>query len=114
MLSIVPFGVFFISAPFLFEYIFGESWREAGKYAQILVPLYFFQFITTPITHLPLFAEKHFTDFLWQITLFFLVTLVFITGFFVRDLSIVFIMLTASYVLMYTVAFFISYKLSIK
>lgn len=113
-LSIVPFGILFFSAPFLFEFIFGESWRIAGEYTQILIPLYFFQFITTPITHLPLFAEKHLTDFLWQLTLFLLVILVFIIGIFAKDLKAVFIMFTSVYVFMYTFAFIISYKLSIK
>jgi len=113
-LSIIPFITFFLSVPFLFEKIFGESWRIAGEYAQILTPLYFFQFITTPITHLPVFAEKHLINFLWQATLLLLVLLVCIIGFFIKDLKLVFFMLTAVYVLMYNAAFFISYKLSIK
>jgi O-antigen/teichoic acid export membrane protein len=113
-LSIIPFSILFFSAPFLFEFIFGDAWRIAGEYAQILIPLYFFQFITSPITHMPLFAEKHLTDFLWQLTLFLLVILVFIIGFFSKDLKSIFIMFTAVYVFMYSLAFIISYKLSIK
>lgn len=113
-LSIVPFSILFFSAPFLFEFIFGDDWSIAGEYAQILIPLYFFQFITTPITHMPLFAEKHLTDFLWQLTLFFLVILIFVIGFFIKDLKSIFIMFAAVYVFMYSCAFIISYKLSIK
>lgn len=44
-----PFAVLYFVAPDLFEFVFGEAWRVAGEYAQILVVASFFQFIFTPI-----------------------------------------------------------------
>lgn len=49
LLALPPFAFAFFIAPFIFEWVFGSSWRVAGEYAQILVVAAFFQFIFTPI-----------------------------------------------------------------
>jgi O-antigen/teichoic acid export membrane protein len=42
--SFFPFALFFIYAPSLFVFIFGEAWEEAGLYAQILIPMLYLRF----------------------------------------------------------------------
>jgi O-antigen/teichoic acid export membrane protein len=49
LVALPPFAVLYLSAPWLFEIIFGTDWRVAGEYAQILVVGAFFQFIFTPL-----------------------------------------------------------------
>lgn len=49
MLSIIPFILLYLAAPELFALVFGEAWRTAGGYAQILLVSAFFQFIFTPV-----------------------------------------------------------------
>lgn len=41
----------FLFAPDLFALAFGESWREAGVYSRILVPIYLLKFIAHPLSY---------------------------------------------------------------
>jgi O-antigen/teichoic acid export membrane protein len=53
-ISIPPFGIFFIVAPWLFSFVFGETWKEAGILTRLLIPGLLIQFVFTPFT--PLFT----------------------------------------------------------
>jgi O-antigen/teichoic acid export membrane protein len=44
--------------PILFAFIFGENWREAGVYAQILSPWIYLDFIRAPISQIPIVINK--------------------------------------------------------
>jgi len=52
--GVIPFGILFVFAPDLFEFVFGENWREAGVYSQILTPFLFLVFVVSPLTYVPL------------------------------------------------------------
>lgn len=80
LISVLPFAVFFFAAPTLFAWVFGEQWRVAGEYAQILTPMAFFQFITSPLSAMFVIAEKQRLDLIWQIFLFFSVVASFMLG----------------------------------
>lgn len=80
LISIVPFVAFFFLAPGLFAWVFGEKWRVAGEYAQILTPMAFLQFITSPLSSMFMIAEKQSLDLMWQIFLFLLVVASFFAG----------------------------------
>jgi O-antigen/teichoic acid export membrane protein len=49
VIAFIPFLFMYFLAPPVFVLIFGEAWREAGNYAQILTVAAFFQFIFTPV-----------------------------------------------------------------
>jgi O-antigen/teichoic acid export membrane protein len=40
-----------IAAPWLFSFVFGESWHDSGIYASLLSPLILSRFIATPIMY---------------------------------------------------------------
>ena len=47
----LPFFILlFISAEWLFAFVFGEEWRIAGEYARIITPLLFIKFIFAPVS----------------------------------------------------------------
>ena len=70
MASIVPFGLLYLVAPTLFAVVFGEKWRVAGSYAQILMVSTFFSFVTTPLnTGSIVVGAKHF-DLAWKVIRF--------------------------------------------
>jgi O-antigen/teichoic acid export membrane protein len=48
VLGVVPFALLALVAPWLFAHVFGPEWREAGRYAQLLAPLFFVQFVVAP------------------------------------------------------------------
>jgi len=113
LISIVPFSVFFFLAPTLFAWVFGEEWRVAGEYAQILTPMAFLQFITSPLSSMYMIAEKQKMDLLWQMFLLALVIISFYLGKFFSGEKIALVIFSASYCFMYGINGIISYLLSI-
>ncbi|MEA2018328.1 MAG: oligosaccharide flippase family protein [Campylobacterota bacterium] len=49
--------LYFIS-PELFAFVFGEKWRVAGEYTQILLPYLFMNFLISPISQIPIILNK--------------------------------------------------------
>ena len=45
-------------AIFLFAFVFGAEWREAGILSEIMAPWLMFKFITSPLSTLPIVVEK--------------------------------------------------------
>jgi O-antigen/teichoic acid export membrane protein len=50
---IIPFLIIVIFAPDIFGFVFGEEWRKAGAYTQILSPWLWMVFFTATITFIP-------------------------------------------------------------
>jgi O-antigen/teichoic acid export membrane protein len=69
-LGLGPTLIIFAFAPDLCAWIFGEPWREAGDFARILAPLYFFTFVASPLSYVFFVVGKQKVEFLWQIALF--------------------------------------------
>lgn len=78
LLGIGPSLVLFFFSPALFAWIFGDAWREAGKLAQILAPLYFLNFIASPLSYVFFVAGKQKVELVWQIALFAMTSGVFL------------------------------------
>ncbi len=57
-LSFFPLMLLFFIAPDLFQVLFGDRWREAGVYTQILAPWIFFWFISSPMSTMFSVLEK--------------------------------------------------------
>ena len=64
-------------APSLCAWVFGEPWREAGDFARILAPLYFMNFVASPLSYVFFVAGKQKTELKWQVALFVTTILVF-------------------------------------
>ena len=63
------FITLFLSSEYSFSFIFGEQWKEAGKYAAILTPLFFVKFIVSPVSMMNVIFEKNHVGFYWQMGL---------------------------------------------
>ncbi|MGZ5200137.1 MAG: lipopolysaccharide biosynthesis protein [Telluria sp.] len=70
LLGLGPSLVLFAFSPTLFAWVFGESWRAAGELAQILAPLYFLNFIASPLSYVFYISGKQKVDLVWQVALF--------------------------------------------
>ncbi|MFD1007269.1 lipopolysaccharide biosynthesis protein [Oceanisphaera ostreae] len=112
MISIVPSIIFFFIAPDLFEMVFGEQWRVAGEYAQILTPMYFFKFVTSPVSQVSIYSGKQKIDLLWQIVLFFMTVFSMYIGAYLSDIKLAFVFFSAIYSFMYIVSGYINYIFS--
>jgi O-antigen/teichoic acid export membrane protein len=78
LLGIGPSLVLLLFSPQLFAWIFGENWRPAGEMAQILAPLYFLNFIASPLSYVFFVAGKQKMDLVWQVALFAMTVTVFV------------------------------------
>jgi O-antigen/teichoic acid export membrane protein len=78
LLGIGPSIVLFLFSPSLFAWIFGEAWRTAGELAQILAPLYFLNFIASPLSYVFFVAGKQKIELVWQVALFVMTVVVFV------------------------------------
>ena len=66
-LGIGPALILLLFAPALFAFVFGPSWRAAGDIARILAPLYFLNFIASPLSYVFYVTGKQKADLVWQV-----------------------------------------------
>jgi len=79
-IGIIFFGTLFMVVESLFAFIFGEEWRIAGEYSQVMVPLFFIRFIILPFMFIPSIFEKIKVDLYFQLGLLISYILAFISG----------------------------------
>ena len=71
-LIIIGFPIFaflFIIVEDVFAFVFGEPWRIAGEYAQIVIPFFFVQFVISSISSTETIMEKQNLDLLFNIAI---------------------------------------------
>lgn len=110
LISVIPFTAFFFVAPTLFAWIFGEQWRVAGEYAQILTPKFFSDFVVGPLSVMFMIAEKQRLDLLWQIGLVLTGAVSFYLGYLFSDVKLALIAYVASHFCMQIINFNMSYR----
>ncbi|MBP6793481.1 MAG: oligosaccharide flippase family protein [Saprospiraceae bacterium] len=113
--SLFPFAILIFFGSDIFAIVFGEKWRGAGHYSQILGIMFFFRFIISPLTYVFYIARKQRLDFVLHLLfiVFGFVTLyVGIRKFNNIDLSLW--MFSVSYSCLYLIYFYFSYKFSLR
>lgn len=113
IISILPFTILFFLAPAIFSIIFGESWRVAGEYAQVLIPMYFLQFLASPLGNMSVVSNKPKIDLYWQLFLIFIVIFSILIGYYIFNNSFTTVFLfSLAYSLSYLLNLLITYKLA--
>jgi O-antigen/teichoic acid export membrane protein len=51
LLGAAPTVLVVLAAPWVFGWLFGDAWAGAGRYAQVLAPACFLQFVASPVSH---------------------------------------------------------------
>ena len=69
IIGLPSFGILFFIVEDLFTLVFGEEWRVSGSYAQILIPLFFIRFISSPLSMIYDIFNKLKIELIWQIVL---------------------------------------------
>ncbi|MBC6316998.1 oligosaccharide flippase family protein, partial [Listeria grandensis] len=73
------FAILALFAPSLFALTFGEAWRVSGEYVQRLLPVFYLQLVTVPVSQTLYLLGHQKTQFLWDASrLVSIVTLFFI------------------------------------
>ncbi len=113
--SILPFAILIIYGADIFALAFGEKWRGAGEYSQILGIMFFFRFTVSPLTYVFYIANKQKLDFL--IHLLFIIlgfSSLYIGIKIFENINLSLWLFTISYSVIYLVYLFFSYKITIK
>jgi O-antigen/teichoic acid export membrane protein len=111
-IAVLPFAVFFVVAPDFFSLVFGREWEVSGHYSRILMPMFFMQFITSPLSSMYMIAQRQRIDLAWQFSLFSLTLISFFFGYIFYDSRLGLCLFSASYTTMYAINGLISYRLS--
>jgi O-antigen/teichoic acid export membrane protein len=109
LLGLGPSLVLLLFSPSLFAWAFGENWRAAGELAQIMAPLYFLNFIASPLSYVFFVTGKQKMDLLWQVALAIMTVSVFVApGTLVQSVQ----WYAIGYSLLYLVYLYMSYHCS--
>jgi O-antigen/teichoic acid export membrane protein len=79
LIGILPFAALMVFGEELFTVFFSSEWSEAGRYAAIMAPWLFFNFIVSPISLLPTVVARQRTFFAISVSF----TIVTIAGVFI-------------------------------
>ncbi|MEZ2744890.1 lipopolysaccharide biosynthesis protein [Halopseudomonas bauzanensis] len=69
VISLLFFMPLFFAIPTIFEILFGESWKIAGEYGQILLPFVAIQFVVSALSHTNNIFERQKIALAWQVGL---------------------------------------------
>ena len=69
IIGLPSFVIFYFVAPDLFSILFSEKYRVAGEIAKIMVPLFLFKFIVSPLSYTLFLMNSQHIDLIWQIVL---------------------------------------------
>ncbi|MFY8127750.1 MAG: oligosaccharide flippase family protein [Chitinophagaceae bacterium] len=113
--AIIPFLIIGLFGSNLFAFAFGEKWRAAGFYSQILAVMFFFRFTISPLTYVFFVAGKQKLDFvLHQLFVVFGFLSLYIGFKYYNSLNISLWLFTISYSIIYILYFFFSFSFSKK
>lgn len=101
-IGIIPMAFIFGYGDIIFPLVFGQSWTDAGRYAQILAPWFVFVFVTSPISTLLYIKGKQKQNTI--ISLVFIISRVFIivvTGTYGLEFSISLVFFTLTGVIIW-------------
>lgn len=112
-ISFIPFVILAFYAPDIFAFIFGEEWRMAGNYSQIMTVMFFLSFVTSPLSNMFIIAEKQKIDMFIQILLFIFICISFLAGYKIfNNPGSAILLYTITYSIKYCIEFCLSYKFS--
>lgn len=66
LLALVPTAVLALIAPWLFGVVFGSDWTQAGRYTQILAPMFLVQFAVVPLSQTLNILERQEVQLAWD------------------------------------------------
>jgi O-antigen/teichoic acid export membrane protein len=70
LMAVPTMAAIFVLSPYLFKFVFGPEWEEAGYYARIISVMYLFRFVASPLSFTFYVANKQRLDFILHIYVF--------------------------------------------
>jgi teichuronic acid exporter len=114
LIMIVPCAVVALFGPWIFKFLFGAQWMQAGVYAQILIIMMLPKFIASPLSYMYIIARKQKEDFWIHIYILISTVFCFYAGYKLFGTSIGMLSLfCTNYALIYVVYFIRSFTFAI-
>lgn len=113
-IAIIPTIVLALFAPDLFVFVFGDNWKQAGEFSQVLSLPFLFGFVVSPLSSIIYLEDNQKYDIFLQGTLLFLLVASMTYAVSTKNEMIAVIAFAASYCIKYTIELIISYLLSTK
>lgn len=107
LLALAPFLAFGFLGEWAFGFVFGEQWVESGRYAVLLIPMFYMRFVISPLSYTIYIAQRQKMDLIWQITLLVLTLACF---FIPDDIDSALWSYSIGYAIMYAIYFLLSYR----
>lgn len=85
LLGLIGFGLLYAVSPWIFVIAFGPEWAALGGYAQILIPMFFFNFIGMSLGGVLVIANQMKASLWWQCTNLAMATLALLVGIFILE-----------------------------
>ena len=113
LIGMVPFTVLGVFAPEIFVFVFGENWRVAGEFAQIMTPMFFLNFIVNPLSYTFFIAQKQKLNLIGQFALLVLTIIAICIGMQFNNEYLTVMAFAISYSFVYIFYLGISFKFSL-
>jgi len=94
LIAIPAFSVVALWGDDIFAWFLGEAWRQAGEYGQLLTPWLFLNFITSPVSQIPLIVNRQKTAFAFSLLGHSLYLVAIVIGGLYHDIKLGFIILS--------------------
>lgn len=113
ILTLLPFTIIIFTAPYLFKMIFGDEWYESGQIVQIIIIMFYFQFLARILGYMYILTEHQKENLYLQLILFIGSITSFGIGYFLfNNLFISLILYTLMYSVIYIYTIYKSYVYS--
>ena len=87
-IAVLPMLLVLLLGSKIFAFILGSEWFEAGKYAQILAPLFLAQFVISPVSNILLVTGAQRTLLFWRICYILIIGFAFVIGGLMKNMFI--------------------------
>lgn len=88
-------------------FVFGAEWMESGRYAILLIPMFYMRFVVSPLSYTIYIAQRQGLDLIWQLGLLGITAACFLLAGGVLEALWWY---SASYAIMYVIYFAMSYR----
>ena len=109
-LGVFPFLLLTVIGKDVFIVVFGNEWAEAGIYMQILSPLTFFQFISSPLSNITNVLEKQQFGTLMSLCLFISRTISLAIGGYFGNVYLALMLFSASGIILYFLVLIVQFS----
>lgn len=114
VISILPTIIVLIFGPELFQWTFGEKWRDAGVYAQIFIIMMMLKLIVSPLSYTFFIVGKLKLDFVFHIGILISTSFFLIIGLKYYNVNIALLSFGITYSVWYIIYLVKSYEFTIK